>query len=210
MSLVNGRGPVGDDGPDAGWIEQVRAVYDRVSGQMWRALVASSGSTHVADDAVAEGFTQLLRRGPEVRDPAAWVWRASFRLAAGDLQRRRQAADRQVVGSHADDATSAIAGPVDRLPDDAIDLVRALARLTDQQRRCVALVDIAGHTAPSAAAILGTSAATVRVQLMRARRHLRVLLSEDDRPPDPTSTTGPRPGRSRADRRTATYVEESR
>ena len=173
-------------GPDADWIERVRAVYDGVSGRMWRALVAASGSTEVADDAVAEGFTQLLRRGAEVRDPAAWVWRASFRLAAGDLQRRRQAADRQVPG--ADEATAAIAGRVDRLPDDAIDLVRALSRLSDQQRRCVALVDVAGHTAPSAAAVLGTTAATVRVQLMRAHRRLRVLLA-DAAPSHPTIDT---------------------
>jgi RNA polymerase sigma-70 factor (ECF subfamily) len=174
-------GSTGGDGPDAEWIERVRAVYDGVSGPMWRALVATSGSTDVADDAVAEGFTQLLRRGPEVRDPAAWVWRASFRLAVGDLQRRRQDADRQVHG--ADDATAAIAGRVDRLPDDAIDLVQALSRLSVQQRRCVALVDVAGHTAPSAAAVLGTTAATVRVQLMRAHRRLRVLLADDDRFP---------------------------
>ena len=167
-------------GPGDVWVDEVRAVYDRMAGPLWRALVAWSSSTDVADEAVAESFTQLLRRGPEVRDPAAWVWRASFRLAAGDLQRRRAASDRQAVGAIADDVSSTIAGPVDRLPDDAIDLVRALAHLSDQQRRCVALVDVAGHTAPSAAAILGTTAATVRVQLMRAHRRLRTLLAGHD------------------------------
>ena len=47
------------------------------------------------DEAVAEGFAQLLRRGDAVRDPAAWVWRASFRLAAGDLQRSAAAVGRR-------------------------------------------------------------------------------------------------------------------
>jgi len=159
---------------DDAWVDRVRTVYDEVSAPLWRAVVAWSASTDVADEAVAEGFAQLLRRGAEVRDPAAWVWRATFRLAAGDLQRRRL---RQGEGMT---ALEGMVGPVDRLPDDAVDLVRALARLSDQQRRCVVLVDVAVHTAPSAAAVLGTTAATVRVQLMRARRHLRDLLTDSE------------------------------
>ncbi|MCU1358276.1 MAG: putative polymerase subfamily sigma factor [Acidimicrobiales bacterium] len=154
------------------WAERVRAAYDELRAPLWRAIVAWSGSNDVADEAVAESFAQLLRRGAEVRDPAAWAWRSAFRIAAGDLKRRRLATG---PGS---DGLRTVAGRPDRLPDDAIDLVRALAQLSDQQRRCVALVDVAGHTAPSAAAVLGTSAATVRVQLMRARRHLRTLLAD--------------------------------
>lgn len=165
-----------DVGGDA-WVERVRVAYDDVRAPLWRALVAWSGSPDVADEALAESFAQLLRRGAEVRDPAAWAWRSAFRLAAGDLQRRRAAAGRQADGEH---VIAQLPGRLDRLPDDAIDLVRALARLSDQQRRCVALVDVAGHTAPSAAAVLGTSAATVRVQLMRARRRLRALLIEPE------------------------------
>ena len=195
--------PAGNESAAAVWADQVREVYGHVRGPLWRALVAWSGSTDVADEAVAEGFAQLLRRGPDVRDPAAWVWRASFKLAAGDLKVRRDTMARRRGGGdgpgrggaglgrrapygHEHDrqheATADLVGPVDRLPDDAIDLVRALAKLSDQQRRCIALVDIAGHTAPSAASVLGTTGATVRVQLMRARRHLRTMLADPDDP----------------------------
>jgi DNA-directed RNA polymerase specialized sigma24 family protein len=168
--------PTGPDEAPAGptWAEAVRDTYVEVRAPMWRSLVAWSGSPDVADEAVAEAFAQLLRRGPEVRDPKAWAWRAAYKLAAGDLQRRRR---REGPG---DDVLDLLPGAVDRLPDDALDLVRALAVLSDQQRECIALVDVAGHTAPSAAAVLGTSAATVRVQLMRARRRLRALLAEHD------------------------------
>jgi RNA polymerase sigma-70 factor (ECF subfamily) len=195
-------GECADDppGPDLAWIEAVRRVYDEVSAPLWRSLVASYGSTDVADDAVAEGFAQLLRRGRIVREPSAWVWRASFRLASGELHRRRRAAERSVGGSAFDDVTSELAGPLDRLPDDAIDLVNALGTLSDQQRRCVALVDIAGHTAPAAAAILGTSPATVRVQLMRARHHLRSLLA--DRPSALSMAPNPAPAGPPATKRT--------
>jgi len=161
------------------WSDQVKATYLEVRAPLWRAVVAWSGDVDVADEAVAEAFAQLLRRGDEVLDPAAWVWRAAFRVAAGDLQRRRGRA-RRVADP---EALELVASPTDRLPDDALDLVTALQALTDQQRHCIALVDVAGHTAPSAAEILGTSAATVRVQLMRARRQLRTLLA--DSPLDP-------------------------
>lgn len=184
-----------DREPMTDWAGVVRGVYQDVSANLWRAVVAWSGSTDVADEAVAEGFAQLLRRGSSgsaatVREPAAWVWRASFRLAAGDLQRRRGEAARSVAQGRDEDAATRLMGPVDRLPDEAIDLVEALAQLSDQQRRCVVLVDVAGHTAPSAAAVLDTSAATVRVQLMRARRRMRALLADppEARPAGATSS----------------------
>lgn len=174
-------GPVGGRQVDGAWSEVVRGVYREVHPRLWRAVLAWSGSVDVADDALAEAFAQLLARGPVVRDPAAWVWRAGFKLAAGELQRHRSA-DRRTsgLGPEADDPR--LSSSLDRLPDEAVDLVRAMAGLTDQQRRCVALVDVAGHTAPSAAAVLGTTAATVRVQLMRARRQLRTALTVPEVP----------------------------
>lgn len=183
----------GRTGSAADWVDRVRAVYVDVHARLWRALVAWSGSVDVADEASAEAFAQLLRRGPEVRDPEAWVWRAAFRVAAGDLKRRRDRSGStlglDVVGDLRDATV--------HFPDEAIDLVAAMAQLTEQQRRCVALVDVAGHTAPSAAAVLGTSAATVRVQLMRARRRLRALLTDDREAPaapnDSASPAIPRP-----------------
>jgi RNA polymerase sigma-70 factor (ECF subfamily) len=156
----------------AGWADVVRASYCATHGRLWRAVLGWSGSTDVADEAVAEAYAQLLRRGDAVRDPDAWAWRTAFRVAAGELARRR---DRPVGAVPVD-------GPsLDRLPSDAAHLVDALAELSDQQRACVVLVDVAGHTAPSAATVLGTTAATVRVQLMRGRRRLRDLLAEEER-----------------------------
>ena len=66
------------------------------------------------------------------------------------------------------------------LPEPALDLIAALRHLTEQQRACVVLCDLADHDAPDAARLLGTTAATVRVQRMRARRRLRDLLEDHD------------------------------
>jgi len=165
-------------------VERVRQAYEAVHAPLWRAVLAYSGSADVADEAVAESFAQLLRRGDGVDDPAAWAWRSAFRIAAGELQRRRSAP--AAIGDGADidrshrsfDGRALDVGMA--MPDLALDLTNALRHLTDQQRACVVLCDLAGHDAPSAARLLGTTAATVRVQLMRSRRRLRELLEDSD------------------------------
>lgn len=160
-------------------LDRLRRTYDEVHGRLWRAVLAWSGSAHVADEAVAEAFAQALRRGGALRDPAAWVWRAAFRIAAGDLARQRRDA---AVGLDGLDVASPEAFC---LPDEAVDLLRALQQLTPAQRQAVVLTDGAGFTAPEAAAVLGISAVNVRAHASRARRRLRSLLTDptpkDDR-----------------------------
>ena len=149
-------------------VDGVRATYEATHARLWRAVLAYSGSADVADEAVAEAFAQLLRRGDGVDEPAAWVWRSAFRIAAGELKRRAARGLSEVP----DVGVS--------LPEPAFDLIAALHHLTDQQRACVVLCDLADHSAGDAARLLGTTAATVRVQRMRARRHLRDLLEDND------------------------------
>lgn len=161
---------------DAPETERVQAAYEAVATRLWRAVVAYSGSTEVADEAVAEAFAQLLRRGEGVDDPAAWAWRSAFRIAAGELQARGERGLTRAgeVPDRAD--TTSAGGP----PDAGLDLLAALQHLTDQQRAVVVTCDLVGHDAPGAARLLGTTAATVRVQRMRARRRLRSLLEDHD------------------------------
>jgi RNA polymerase sigma-70 factor (ECF subfamily) len=126
----------------------------------------------VADEAVAEAFAQLLRRGRAVVDPEAWAWRAAFRIAGGELARRRAS------GLVAEVPEVGAGDPW--LPPLAAELVAALATLSDQQRACVALRDVGGLGVAEVAAALGTSAGTVRVQHLKGRRRLRQLLGGDD------------------------------
>jgi DNA-directed RNA polymerase specialized sigma24 family protein len=45
-------------------VEQtVESVYREQGTRLWRAVFAYTGNREVADDAVAEAFTQLLHRG---------------------------------------------------------------------------------------------------------------------------------------------------
>jgi DNA-directed RNA polymerase specialized sigma24 family protein len=149
--------------------ERVGRAYEAVHVSLWRALFAFSGSREVADEAEAEAWAQLLRRGDGVDDPAAWAWRSAFRIAAGELQRRSAAASPGVVPD------LGVTGS-----ESSLDLIAALRHLSLQQRACVVLCDLAGYQATETAHLLHTTAGTVRMQRMRAHRRLRHLLEDHD------------------------------
>lgn len=157
-------------------LDRLRPVYQEVHERLWQAILGWSGSADVADEAVAEAFAQAARRGDALRDPAAWVWRAAFRIAAGDLAARRRT-------DHLDpDVAARRPAPDPVLPGDLDDLLDALQLLSDQQRRVIVLIDGAGFSGAEAAALLGTSVSTVRVQTLRARRRLRAVLAPQEDP----------------------------
>lgn len=146
--------------------DMIERLYRERGNRIWRGLLAFSGDPEVASDAVAEAFAQVLRRGDEVRDPERWVWRAAFRIAAGELKERRK---REVLG---------VAGSYE-MEEPARDLVIALGALSGRQRAAVVLHDAAGYPARDVARIVGSTEAAIRVHLMRGRRRLRELLRED-------------------------------
>jgi RNA polymerase sigma-70 factor (ECF subfamily) len=148
--------------------DEIERLYRERGDRIWRGLLAFAGDPEVASDAVAEAFAQVLRRGEEVRDPERWVWRAAFRIAAGELKDRRRTVE----------TTTAIESY--EMEEPARDLVVALGSLSERQRASVILHDAAGYSAREVAKIVGSTEAAVRVHLMRARRRLQELLKHDD------------------------------
>jgi RNA polymerase sigma-70 factor, ECF subfamily len=146
---------------------EIERLYRERGDRIWRAVLAFSGDPEVASDAVAEAFAQVLRRGDAVEDPERWVWRAAFRIASGELKERRKRPVMETIGSY-------------EMEEPARDLVVALSRLSDRQRRAVVLHDAAGYPAREVARMVGSTEAAVRVHLMRGRRRLRELLRGHD------------------------------
>jgi RNA polymerase sigma-70 factor (ECF subfamily) len=142
-------------------------LYREQGRRLWRAVVLATGHPEVASDAVAEAFAQAIARGDELRDPAAWVWRASFRIAMGEMKQRRLTAPLEV-------------DVVQDMPESFLDLWRALATLTPHQRTAVVMADYAGWSHREIAKALGSSASAVGVHVHRARRRLRAMLEERD------------------------------
>lgn len=148
------------------WRESVEAVYRLDSDRLWRALLAFSGDPDIASDAVADAYAQALRRGPAVRDPAAWTWRAAFRIASGALKLRRT--DQGALPD--------VGGREDRYED--ADLHAALRQLPDAQRAAVILFYYADLPINEVAARLGSNGLAVRANLSRGRRRLHDLLGD--------------------------------
>jgi len=160
-------GEVQDAPADTSPEQAIERLYRRLGGRMWRAVLAFAGDPEVASDAVAEAFAQVLRRGTEIRDPERWLWRAAFRIAAGELKRRKRE-----VPMVSDDSYE--------MPEGDRELVAALSRLSEKQRAAVVLHHAAGHPLREVAAIIGSTPGAVKVHLMRGRRRLRELLEENE------------------------------
>jgi len=156
------------DVPVAGPRDAVERVWRDDGPRLWRSLVAFGGDPEIASDAMAEAFAQALGRGAAVETPDRWIWRAAFRIAAGELKERRRV------------AASVGAPPSESMPEPVADLVRALRTLSPNQRAAAVLSLYADMPTRDVARILACSQATVRVHLSQARRRLRVLLEETD------------------------------
>jgi RNA polymerase sigma-70 factor (ECF subfamily) len=145
----------------------VEALYRSDADRLWRAIYAFSGDGEIASDAVAEAYAQLIRRGASVRDPAAWTWRAAFRICAGTLKNRSRAAPATDISVHADRYANQ-------------DLIAALRQLPDGQRAAVILFYYADLPVGEIARRIGSNGIAVRANLSRGRRRLRQLLGDDD------------------------------
>jgi RNA polymerase sigma-70 factor (ECF subfamily) len=147
----------------------IEAVYRSHGGMVWRAvLVMAAGDRGVADDATAEAFARLLAYGDGVRDPVAWVFRTAFGVAAKELGRASKIADGVVPdGAVADQAASA-------LPPE---LTQTLRELSPEQRAAVFLHYVADLPVREIARLSGSTAATVKVRLHRARRSLEASMT---------------------------------
>ncbi|MGH2725317.1 MAG: RNA polymerase sigma factor [Actinomycetota bacterium] len=150
---------------DLSILSTIERLYRQEGRRLWWALLAYSGDADVANDAVAEAFAQALGRGSTLTDPMAWIWRVAFRVAAGELKRRRQTDHRLP-----EVATSS--------EQRASELVFLLHHLPEKQRAAIVLHYYADRPVKEVAAALGVTPATARVHLHRGRRRLMALLED--------------------------------
>jgi RNA polymerase sigma-70 factor (ECF subfamily) len=140
------------------------AIWRDEGPALWRAILAYAGGRRdVADDAVSEAFARVMERGSSVREPKGYLYRVAFRIASAELRRRSTELEDHVVTD----------------PEPLVDLLAAMRALTPAQRAAVYLHYRADMPVREIARLLDTTAAAVRVNLMRGRRHLAELLGED-------------------------------
>lgn len=140
------------------------AIYQEHGSQLWRTMYAFTGGRRdIADEATAEAFARALEHENTIRDPARWLYRTAFRVAATELQRERTTSE-------------AVEPP--SVEDPYSDLPRSLGALSPRQRASVYLHYIADLPVREVARLMGTSVAAVKVHLFRGREALRTLLAE--------------------------------
>jgi RNA polymerase sigma factor (sigma-70 family) len=152
--------------PGAGY----EALYREHGERLWRSVFLFSGDREIASDAVIEAFTQAIGRGDQIHSPLAWVTRAAFRIAAGDLKERGRAI--QPLHPVREDSYE--------MQDPVVPFLDALARLSPKQRAAVILHDVEELTLQEVAELIDSTSSAVGVHLHRAHRRLRRLLREDE------------------------------
>jgi RNA polymerase sigma factor (sigma-70 family) len=152
--------------------------FERVA----RAAAFVTRDAAAGQDLAQEAFTRLLERwGDMASDDHArnFAYRVAINLARSHLRKHGRVFLYGLSGPE----TGSGPGATDAA-EAWLEVVGALRSLSSRQRACVVLVDYADLDAATAADILGMSAATVRVHLMRGRRALRDGLAatreEDD------------------------------
>lgn len=160
---------------DEAWARTLAAAYRADARYLWGLCYRMVGSAAGADDLVHECFVRALQRRPEGRDGGLrpWLTRAAMNLAIDALRRRKRAPYEgpwlpEVIDTGGEDAAAAI----ERREGLTIGFLTLLEALSPQQRAVVVLREIYEMSVEETAAILGTSAGSVKVAHHRARARL--------------------------------------
>lgn len=145
-------------------------------GRLLRLAILVGGDPNAAEDAVADVFARLMRRGERhlvgVADPAAYLNRAVVNEVRGSARRahRRERFSIPRAGPSAD---------FERAVEDRDRVLHALAALNHRQRAVVVLRFYEDLTEPTIAEQLDIPLGTVKSALSRALPILRHRLKDD-------------------------------
>lgn len=143
------------------------SVYRQHGDRLWRALYAYAGDREVASDATSEAFAQAMARGDAIRSRENWIWKAAFRIAAGQLKSRRRSLPLKREESY----EMKTSGP---------EIIEALKKLTPMQRGSMVLFYFVDLPVKEIARILRSTTPSIRVHLSQGRKKMRQLLEVTD------------------------------
>ena len=153
----------------------VRRVIELYTPLVYRLAYARTGSHADAEDVCQEVFLTLARKNPDFdaeENRRAWLIRVTVNCAASLW--RTPWKKRVVLG---DDSARHRA----EVPHDEA-LTDALSALSGDDRALIQLHYFEGFQTDEIASMLGRRPATVRTQLMRARKRLKIQLTEEVQP----------------------------
>jgi RNA polymerase sigma-70 factor (ECF subfamily) len=169
-----------DAAPAADPGELVRRVHSEHSGAVLAyALRLTAGDRHHAEDIVQETLLRAWRNADALasdgRSVRGWLMRVAHNVTVDGYRARRARPDEVGLDSVAE---CGVADGADRVLA-AIEVSRALDRLTPEHRAVLVEVYLNDRTAPETAGILGIPVGTVKSRTYYALRVLRLLLDEE-------------------------------
>jgi RNA polymerase sigma-70 factor (ECF subfamily) len=163
--------------------ELYRAQVDAVTAFFARRSADPQTVADLTADTFVQVITSLAGFDPNRGTARAWVFGIARHVYAAHLETNTKQRDkaRRLAGRRELDA-EALDDLLDRIDAQRLGrrLVTELTTLRDTDRALVELVDIAGLPAKEAAAVLGLSAGSARMRLMRVRNRLRGTIVAGD------------------------------
>ncbi len=172
--------------------------------RLWAVALRTLTDREEAADALQEALLSAHRAAARFRGDAAvttWLHRIVVNACLDRMRRRRAhptvpLPDGNRAAAHDPTSTGGVEPAAPATDHDTVLVVReALARLPDDQRVAIVLVDLQGYPVSEVAGMLGVAEGTVKSRCARGRARLAALLGHLRPPPDgPTPGTGNPPG----------------
>lgn len=151
---------------------RLEELVNKHENTLLRAALAILGDVQEAEDAVQETFLRYLEKRPEFRDgehEKAWLLKVTANHCKSVLRRRKRRSEVELLDVYP-------------APDrDSRELVEAILALPANQRWAVHLHYYEGYSTGEIASILGQRPGTVRSHLSRARKALKIYLTDSEK-----------------------------
>lgn len=149
-------------------------LFRRHKDRMWGVALRTCGNPDLAADAVQDAFISALRRSDSYRGDAAvttWLHRITVNACLDRLRRQKPTSELPEY-----DLTDGSDAPRD--VDIRLTVQEALAKIPEQQRAALVLVDMYAVPVAEAAEILGVAEGTVKSRCFRGRAALAEILAD--------------------------------
>ncbi len=162
----------------AGDAEAFGLLYDRYANDVFTYLYYRLGDLPTAEDLTSEVFLKAWRSIKHYRYQGipfiAWLYRIAHNLLVDHHRRegRRPVQVSATVDEVPDGGRSGLTEALNRA-----DLLRAIARLSEDQQQVIVMRFILGMSSPEIAEVLGRSKGAIDALQHRALKNLRRLLS---------------------------------
>ncbi len=157
-------------------------LFDRHRDRLWAVALRTTGDTEDAADGLQEAMISAYRNAASFRGDSAvttWLHRIVVNACLDRLRRKAARPSVPLPEEDIDFGSGILADPTDELGNRElwIEIERALATLSPDQRAAVVLVDIQGYSVDDAAAVLGCPPGTVKSRCARGRAKLAIRLA---------------------------------